>query len=178
VTDIPTSFHPDLQVTQPNAYIDVLVPAYTSRARNNKRIGNSLVLTEAHGLADALLRPPIQLELEMHRLNGEVLRADLSFADEVSALVLKASTTQIRSKDTDIVDIWRCLEICNAAQIGPDSFLAGAPAEAADVVRALFSSREGAGIAAIASSQNLSVQAADIRYTRISALVERTFGLN
>lgn len=57
------------------AVIDVLVPAYTSRLRQDRRIGDKLVTTEVPGLA---------------------------IADEVSALLLKALATTARSRDTDV----------------------------------------------------------------------------
>lgn len=44
--------------THRRAVVDVLVPAATSRARQNRRVGQSLVTTEVPGLATALLRPP------------------------------------------------------------------------------------------------------------------------
>jgi hypothetical protein len=63
--------------------------------------------------------PPVSIALELRRLNGQALHCELPFADEVSALVLKAFATNVRVKDTDIGDIWRRLEIANAAGLGP-----------------------------------------------------------
>ncbi len=36
---------------------------------------------------------------------------------KVSALTLKAFATSVRMKPTDIIDVWRCLEICFAAGV-------------------------------------------------------------
>jgi hypothetical protein len=55
---------------QPEVFIDVLVPAYTSRARQNVAITEHLFTTEVPGLSIALARAPATLALEMHRLNG------------------------------------------------------------------------------------------------------------
>ncbi len=44
--------------------------------------------------------------LELRRLNGQILQCELPFADELSALVLKSLATRVRSKDTDIADVW------------------------------------------------------------------------
>ena len=55
----------------------------------------------------------------------------------VSALVLKAQATRIRSKDTDVADIWRCLEIAFAAGVGPEDFAGGVRAESAELIRSL-----------------------------------------
>jgi hypothetical protein len=75
----------------PEALIDILVPAYTSRARENVQVAEDLFATEVPGLQLAIARPPVAITLEMRRLNGEVLQCELPFADEVSALVLKGS---------------------------------------------------------------------------------------
>jgi len=80
------------------AVIDILVPAFTSRARRNRRFGDHLVTTEVPGLATALTRPLVKMSLELQRLKGEVLDIELVFPDEVSALVLKSLATAVRSK--------------------------------------------------------------------------------
>lgn len=158
------------------AIIDVLVPAYTSRARANRRISADLVTTEVPGLAAALQRDPVVLQLELHRLNGERFDVDLAFPDEVAALALKAFATQVRSRATDIVDIWRCLEVAFAASVQPDAFGSGESADAAGIVRSLFDRRDGAGMTALVEEQTLSAEAADQRFTRVRALVGRVLG--
>lgn len=158
------------------AVIDVLVPTYTSRPRQDRRVGDALVTTEVPGLALALTRPAVNLEVAMRRLNGETLEAELAIADEVSALSLKALATTVRSKDTDVVDIWRCLEVAYAAGIGATDFREERAAEGAAVVRRLFEARAGAGMVAIVREQRLSDEVADERFTRIRALIERVLG--
>jgi hypothetical protein len=106
---------------------------------------------------------------------GELLHCELPFADEMSALVLKGQATRVRSKDTDIADIWRCLEIAFAAGIGPGNFASGVRAESAELIRSLFDSRN-ASTTAIALGQRLSAEAADTRLTRIRALIVRVLG--
>jgi hypothetical protein len=147
------------------ALIDVLVPAYTSHARGNVQIGDDLFTTEVPGLQLALARPPVTISPGLRRLNGEMLQCQLPFADEVSALVLKSLATKVRSKDTDVADIWRCLEIAFAAGIGPKDFASGVRAESADVIRSLFGDRRSAPVAALTSGQGLSAEAADTRFT-------------
>jgi hypothetical protein len=176
LTDIPAGMKEKRGSGNPEALIDVLVPAYTSLARENVQIGESLFTTEVPGLQLALARPPINITLELRRLNGEVLQCELSFADEVSALVLKGLATRVRSKDTDISDIWRCLEIAYAAGIGPEAFERGVRVESANLIRSLFSSRRNAPMAALTSEQRLSAEAADVRFTRIKALISRVLG--
>jgi hypothetical protein len=84
--------------------------------------------------------------------------------------------TRVRTKDTDIADIWRCLEIAFAAGCTPSDFMRGARPEAAVIVRELFARRQGPGMTALAAEQRLSVQAADQRFTRIKALSTRILG--
>lgn len=157
------------------AIIDVLVPAYTSRARENVQVGEDLFTTEVPGLQLALARPPVTITLELRRLNGEMLKCQLPFADEVSALVLKGLATTVRSKDTDIADIWRCLEIAFAAGIGPENFTSGVRAESAELIRSLFN-RRNAPMTALTLGRRLSTEAADVRLTRTRALITRVFG--
>jgi hypothetical protein len=125
LSDIPAGLMSESDPADPVALIDVLVPAYTSRARENIQVGDDLFTTEVLGLQLALARPPVMIALELRRLNGQTLRCELPFADELSALVLKSLATRVRSKDTDISDIWRCLEIAFAAGLGPAGFASG-----------------------------------------------------
>ena len=176
LSDIPAGMKEMGSSGDPEALIDVLIPAYTSRAHENVQVGEDLFTTEVPGLQLALARPPATVTLELLRLNGEMLECELPFADEVSALVLKGLATRVRSKDTDIADIWRCLEIAFAAGVGPENFASGVRAESAELIRSLFSSRRNAPVAALALGQRLSAEAADARLTRIRALIARVLG--
>jgi hypothetical protein len=176
LSDIPAGMKEKGGPRDPEALIDVLVPAYTSRPRESVQIGEDLFTTEVPGLQLALARPPVTMALELRRLNGEVLQCELPFADEVSALVLKGLATRVRFKDIDIADIWRCLEIAFAAGIGPQDFASGVRAESAEVIRSLFDSHHSASLTASALGQRLSTEAADARLTRIRALIARVLG--
>ncbi len=176
LSDIPVKMKDKDDSPRPEAFIDVLIPAYTSRARENVQVGEDLFTTEVPGLQLALARPPVTITLELRRLNGEVLECELPFPDEVSALVLKSLATTVRSKDTDIADIWRCLEIAFAAGLGPADFTRGVRTESAEVIRSLFGSRRGAPMAALAAEQRLSAEATDARFTRIRALIAHVLG--
>lgn len=175
MTDLPVRLAGE-QTTGPSAAIDLLIPAHTSRARQNRHVGESLVTTEVPGLATALLRPAVTITLHLRRLDGSMLEADLSFPDEVAALVLKALATKVRFKDTDVVDLWRCLEVCLAAGNGPEDFADGEPATAATIVRALFAGRHGPGMMSLTAQQKLTTAGADQRYTRLRALITRVLG--
>jgi hypothetical protein len=101
---------------------------------------------------------------------------EVAFPDEVAALVLKGYATRVRHRATDVVDVWRCLEVAFAAGLRPDDFAEGIPAEAAAIVRRMFERREGTGMAALIEEQRLSADAADARYTRLRALIARVLG--
>ncbi|MFI5063185.1 MAG: hypothetical protein ACHP9Z_04285 [Streptosporangiales bacterium] len=116
------------------------------------------------------------ITLKLRRLNGDTLHATLPLADEVSALVLKSLATRVRSKTTDVADIWRCLEITFAAAVTPAEFSSTVRIEAAAIVRSLFANRNGPGMAALVEEQPLSQQAADQRFARIRALSARVLG--
>ncbi len=176
LSDIPAGLASENDPAQREALIDVLVPAYTSRARENVQVGEDLFTTEVPGLQLALARPPVMIALKLRRLNGQVLPCELPFADELSALILKSLATRVRSRDTDITDIWRCLEIAFAAGLGPADFTGRLRVEGAAQVRELFDSRLGPAMAALGAEQRLSRLAGDERFTRIKALVARVLG--
>ena len=98
LSDIPVGMKGRRGSGNLEALIDVLIPAYTGRARENVQVGEYLFTTEVPGLQVALARPPVAIALELRRLNGETLQCELPFADEVSALVLKGLATRVRSK--------------------------------------------------------------------------------
>ncbi len=149
------------------------MPAYTSRPRHNVRVGTELVTTEVPGLQIALARAPVELALDLRRLSGHVLKVSLLFPDEVSALTLKAHATSVRMKATDIIDVWRCLEICFAAGFEAEAFSRGVTAQAAALTRELFDRQGGRGMRVLTDQQRLSKTAADQQYTRIRALIAR-----
>lgn len=76
-------------------------------------------------------------------------------------------------KPTDIIDVWRCLEICWAAEIDSAAFSRGAAAQGAAIIRELFRRQAGPGMQSLIDQQRLSQDAAQQRYTRIRALIAR-----
>ena len=165
-----------VDTSRSNAVVDVLLPAYTSRPASNRRAGG-IVATEALGLASALQRPPLVVELELHRTSGQVLDVELCFPDESSALVLKSFAARTRRRATDYADVWRCLEIAEAARVQPVDFH-GSPEmlEGLRIVRTQFSDRDGDAMSAVAASQGLNRETADQLYTRIRALIAAVVG--
>jgi hypothetical protein len=64
------------------------------------------------------------------------------------------------------------------AGVQPAAFADGEPAEVRAIVRALFEQRTGDGMDALADEQRLSIEAADQRFTRIRALIDRVLGVS
>ena len=116
------------------------------------------------------------MRLHLQRLDGSVLDADLLFPDEVAAPALNALATKVRFKGTDVVDLWRCLEVCLAAGNGSKEFAEGEPVAASEITRTLFADRQRPGMVSLTAQQRLSAAGADQRYTRLRALVAQVFG--
>ncbi len=91
-------------------------------------------------------------------------------------MALKGLTTTVRFKSTDIVDVWRCLEICLAARVDRADLDHGVRAQSAEIIRELFRRRDGSGMRALISEQHLSPDAADQQLIRIRALIARVLG--
>jgi hypothetical protein len=89
---------------------------------------------------------------------------------------MKAMVTRTRSKDTDVVDVWRCLEILVVAGASRADFATGEPARAAGAVRTMFSRRHGPAMQDLAAALRLSQLVADQRFTRIRAMIDRVLG--
>lgn len=173
VRDLPI---PDATRTRPEAVIDILVPAYTSRARENVRVGEELVTTEVLGLAQAFLRDPVAVDLEVVRMNGDGLVIKVLLPDEASALVLKAFASQVRSEGKDAVDLWRMLEVNAVAEVGPGSFVSGQGRRAVEIIRQAFSDTTSFGTRQMAQGLGISSEEALRRHTRIQALIQRVMG--
>jgi hypothetical protein len=171
VTDIPVHIQAGAELQ--HAAIDILIVPATSNARDNVRVGEHLTATEVPGLADALNRPGIRLELRLRRLNGDVLTPSVTLADEVSAMILKAYSWRKTGRGTDAIDIWRVLEVAYAAGVAPLDFASGTGPYAVKVIREAFAMRNGLAMQRLAAARGLGPAAADQLYTRIKALIQR-----
>jgi hypothetical protein len=98
------------------AAVDLLVPAYRSRARDTVRIGD-IVTTEVPGLADELRRPGVTVDIDIALTNGPSIAAKVAIPDPAATLGLKAWARVVRNEDRDADDLWRCLEIAHAAGV-------------------------------------------------------------
>ena len=153
IDDVPVSINPE---QERSASIDLLVPAYTSKARDSVKISDELTTTEVLGLAEALRRPGVEVSLELLRLNEQVLTARLTLPDEASAVVLKALVWERRGAAKDAVDLWRTLEVAFAASVSPNEFSEEAGVTSAEIARRSFANISSDAMKAITSAQGLS----------------------
>ena len=153
------------------AVVDVLIPAYQSRARHNRRFGDHLVTTEVPGLAAAFRRQPVILSLEVTFLDGSRRSFPVRLPDETASLTLKIMARTVRREDRDAVDVWRALEVCGAAGIYDIDF--GPDEKPVRQVLGTQFARGGDAIAEIGRAQNLSDFETTRLETRIQALIQQ-----
>lgn len=168
VRDIPVEGAPTEEWT---AQIELLAPAFTSRARESVQLGDFAV-TEVPGLAVAMRRT-VTAQLRLFRLNDECSDMDVVLPDELGCLILRAHAWRIRLEDRDAVDVWRALEIANRAGVGPESF-AGPAAVAAAIVRSDFGAERSPGVRAVLASRRLTPSAPSA--ARVVALARAVVG--
>lgn len=103
------------------AAVDLLVPAYRSRARDTVTVGD-VVTTEVPGLALALRRPPITIDAELLLTDGARITTSVVLPDALGTLALKALARSVRNEQRDLEDLWRCLEISAAENVERSMF--------------------------------------------------------
>lgn len=154
------------------ATVDLLVPAYTSRARNTKRVGQA-VTTEVPGLAVALHRPGIAVDAELRLTNNDVRKTTIVLPDALATLILKARARTVRDEERDAQDLWRCLEVAAADAVTP----AVIDAEEVGDLRDLLQRELGPGGASLgAITRGLTEDAAVRLRTRIRSLLADVIG--
>jgi len=155
------------------AAVDLLVPTYRTRARNTVRIG-SVVTTEVPGLAEALQRPGVGLDVEMRLTAGAHLRATVVIPDAIGTLALKAGARTVRNETRDAEDLWRCLEVAAAEGVRPADFEGAALAQ----LPSLLASELGPdGRSVPALTAGLQDDAAARMRTRLRALLAEVVGV-
>jgi hypothetical protein len=155
------------------ATVDLLIPAYTSRARSSRQVGE-VNTTEVPGLAEAFLAEPCVVDAEFILTDGEHLSARVLLPDSKSMILLKAGARRVRNEDRDATDLWRCLEVANADGVTATDFTSPDVAQ----IRDLFQRELGRGGAALAViTRDLSPEAAGQTATRIQALLARIVGV-
>ncbi len=108
------------------AAVDLLIPTYRSRARDTVTVG-SVVTAEVPGLAEALRRPAVAVDVELRLTDGGTLSTTAVLPDAVGMLALKTLVRTVRTEARDVEDLWRCLEIAAADGVKPTTFDATEP---------------------------------------------------
>ncbi len=176
IADVPVEVAASGVAAPREAAIDVLIPAYTSRPRDNVRVGDHLTTTEVGGLAEALRRDPIKVRLQLGRLNGQTLEADVAVPDEVSVVILRAFVWRRRGAGTDAVDLWRSLEVANKAGLRRRDFTSETARAAAETVRSAFLGNGTPATQLLAGARGLSGDEVARTRTRLVALANRVVG--
>lgn len=155
------------------ATVDLLVPAYTSRARSSRQVGE-VNTTEVPGLAEAFLSEPCVIDAEFVLTSGDHLNARVVLPDSKSMILLKTGARSVRNEDRDATDLWRCLEVANADGVTAADF------EGPDLaqIRARLHRELGRGGTSLSViTRNLSPEAKGQTTTRIQALLGRIIGV-
>lgn len=155
------------------AAVDLLVPTYRTRARHTVKIGD-VVTTEVPGLAEAFLRPGIEVSAQLRLVDGTRLSTTVVIPDPVGTLAMKTLVRSARDDARDVEDLWRCLEIAAADGVGPSDF----EDPRLGRVRAELWRQLGPEASALATlTSGLQPEAAARRRTRIRALLAETLGV-
>ncbi len=157
------------------AAVDLLVPAYTSRARDTVRVGD-VVTTEVPGLATALRRHAVELDTELRLTDGSSRSATLMLPDAVSTIALKAHARTVRSETRDAEDLWRSLEICLSERVGPGDFDEDEPLRRVPAILRHELGPEGPALAVL--TERLQPEATARMRTRIRALLMEVVGVD
>ncbi len=155
------------------AAVDLLVPAYRTRARSNVRVGK-VVSTEVPGLAEALRRPGIPLEVDLLLTDRSTLSAAVVLPDALGTLALKTRVRSVRNEHRDVEDLWRCLEIAAADGVTPTDL--DATQSLRELRELLWNELGPEGRALPVLTQDLSDRVAAQRRTRVRALLTEVVG--
>jgi hypothetical protein len=155
------------------AAVDLLVPAYRSRARHTVKIGD-VVTTEVPGLAEAFRRPPVRVDATLVLTDGSRLETSVVLPDAIGILAMKALVRSVRTEGRDAEDLWRCLEIAAFEDVAPVDFDDNAVLRG--LRRTLWRELGPGGSALGALTDRLQDDAAARLRTRLRALLVETVG--
>ena len=155
------------------AAVDLLVPAYRSRARNTIKVGD-VVTTEVPGLAEVLRRPGIDVDAELCLTDGTRLHTTIVLPDVLAMLAMKAFVRSVRNELRDAEDLWRCLEIAAAEGVEPTDLDKNPTLR--DLRLVLWRELGSGGAAVTALTNNLQHEAASRLRTRLHALLADAVG--
>lgn len=145
--------------------VDILAPSYRGKLVPNQRHGE-LVVDEIPGLALALHRPAMFVDVNVRLTGKKDLAMRVALPDLPGALCLKALAYRGRFAAKDAVDLLRLLTAAYAAGLREDDWPRGVTARAAaEVLHRFFGVPSGTGLKEVSSMR------AD--RTRVQALVRQ-----
>jgi hypothetical protein len=103
------------------AAVDLLIPSYRTRVRSNVKVGG-VVTTEVPGLAEALRRPGVEVNVQLRLTDGTRLSVTTVIPDPVGTIAMKTLVRSARNDARDVGDLWRCLEIAASDGVEPADF--------------------------------------------------------
>ena len=122
----------------------------------------------------AFQQDPIAIEANVEFIGGQHSAFVLQLPNEACALALKVLATKQRQKDRDAIDVWRCLEVCNAAKLTNLEF--GSDHKTVTEILSRDFGKDGVGTQAVARAGGLNPVEAQKRATRIEALTKLVLG--
>jgi hypothetical protein len=151
--------------------IDVVIPSPTNR-RTSRNVGD-LVVDALPGVLAALDAPPVELAVVVTLRSSETFELQVKVSSPLGLLVSKAFASNGRSKDTDWPDLWRALEIANAAGVDATSSEWGHPeaTDAAEMLKRHLSNPNKVVTGLLCP--DLAGPAQQVRTTRVRALIQR-----
>jgi hypothetical protein len=155
------------------AAVDLLVPAYTSRARDTVQVGG-VVATGVPGLATALRRPPVELDTELRLADGSNRKTTIALPEAISTLTLTAHARAVRSETQDAEDRWRVLEVCRRERVLPSDFDEDESLRGVPTILRRELAPDGTALAVL--TNGLQPEAAARMRTRIRALLVEVVG--
>jgi hypothetical protein len=123
--------------------VDILAPSYQGRILHNQRHG-TLFVDEIPGLAFALSRSPVTVDLRVRLNGGSEVSTRLLLPDLISALCMKALAYRGRYSDKDAVDLWRLTTAAYVAGLRAESWPTTVTGRASGEVLRRFFGRPGA----------------------------------
>ena len=122
--------------------IDILAPSYEGMLRSSQQHGD-LVVDEIPGLAFAMSRRPIAVDLDTRLTGGRNLHMRLVIPDLTSAICIKAFAYRGRYADKDAVDLWRLMNAAYGGGLRSEEWPTSVTGRSAGAVLTRFFARQG-----------------------------------
>ncbi len=134
--------------------VDILAPSYRGGCRTRRETYGHLTVDAVPGLALALSRPAVFVDVEVGLDSGGTVAAHLALPDLVSAICIKAFAYQGRYGSKDAVDLYRLMAAAHAAGLRAADWPTGSQERrAAGILDEFFGRPKGAGLRKITAQR-------------------------